>query len=110
MRNIRAEHGERKERINFLTRAEVGDLLEAFQEHFPAHSPFVLLLVRTGLRLGEAVALEWGDIDFHDRFIRGRSAGVVAVGSHDFPPPACCENSRDFYGDSRGMESRLHVP
>ncbi len=72
MRNIRAEHGERKGRINFLTRDEVGDLLEAFKEYFPAHSPFVLLLVRTGLRLGEAVALEWGDIDFRDRFIEVR--------------------------------------
>ena len=72
MRNIRAEHGERKERINFLRREEVTYLLEAFQQHFPAYFPFVLLLVRTGLRLGEAVSLQWGDIDFHDRFIEVR--------------------------------------
>ena len=72
MRTIRAEHGERKERINFLRREEVAYLLEAFQQHFSAHFPFVLLLVRTGLRLGEAVSLQWGDIDFHDRFIEVR--------------------------------------
>lgn len=31
--------------------------------------PLFLLLVRTGLRIGEAFALKWGDIDFNGRFI-----------------------------------------
>jgi integrase len=31
-----------------------------------------LLLARTGLRIGEAVALQWDDIDFHGRFINVR--------------------------------------
>jgi len=34
----------------------------------PALSLF-LLLARTGLRIGEALALQWGDIDFNGRFI-----------------------------------------
>jgi integrase len=29
----------------------------------------VLTLARTGLRLGEAAALKWGDVDFHGGFI-----------------------------------------
>src|SRR5215813_2073396 len=31
--------------------------------------PFVSLLARTGLRLHEAIALQWGDIDFNGRFL-----------------------------------------
>lgn len=48
---------------------ELGLLLRTCQEHFPTSYPFVALLARTGLRLGEAVGLQWGDIDFNERFI-----------------------------------------
>jgi len=72
MRSIRTEKGERLEKVSFLTRGEVALLLEACQEHFSAHYAFILLLVRTGLRLGEAVALQWGDLDFHGRFVEVR--------------------------------------
>ncbi len=44
------------------------------------HYPLFLLLVRTGLRIGEAFALRWGDIDFNGRFIhvqRGLSRGKI---------------------------------
>ena len=53
---------------DFLTREEVGQLLGACREHFPTWHPFVLLLARTGVRLGEALGLEWGDIDLGGRF------------------------------------------
>ena len=72
IRHMRSEHGERQERINFLTRAEVTVLLDTYQHYAPADYPFVLLLVRTGLRLGEAVALQWADIDFNPRVIQVR--------------------------------------
>jgi integrase len=39
-----------------------------------------LTLARTGMRLGEATGLQWGDIDFHNRFItiqRGLVRGKV---------------------------------
>jgi len=36
---------------------------------FSQHYPLFLLLARTGLRIGEAVALKWEDIDFNGRFI-----------------------------------------
>jgi len=72
MKNIRTEKGERQEKISFLTREEVAVLLDACKKHCPAHFAFILLLVRTGLRLNEAIALQWEDIDFRDRFIEVR--------------------------------------
>ena len=34
-----------------------------------SYYPLILLLLRTGVRIGEALALKWGDIDFNGRFI-----------------------------------------
>lgn len=52
-----------------LTREELAILLQTFRDHYPEHYPLALTLARTGLRLGEALALRWGDIDFKGRFI-----------------------------------------
>ena len=63
-----------------LTREELGVLLKTFREHYLAHYPFILTLARTGMRLGEVLALQWGDIDFNGRFItvqRGMSRGKI---------------------------------
>jgi integrase len=63
-----------------LNREELSLLLESFREHFPFHYPVALTLARTGMRVGEAMALQWGDIDFHGRFIhilRGFSRGRI---------------------------------
>src|SRR5262249_15958943 len=70
MRRNRSEAGEKK--AYFLTAEELGLLLRTCQEHFPTHYPFISLLAKAGLRLGEAVALQWGDFDFHGRFIEVR--------------------------------------
>ncbi len=46
------------------------DILErTFREHFPYYHPLVVLGTRTGLRIGELLALQWGDIDFIQRLI-----------------------------------------
>jgi|GEM_PF-84731 len=55
-----------------LSRQELASLLEAFRRDWPAHYPLALTLARTGMRIGEALALKWGDIDFHGGFIRIR--------------------------------------
>jgi hypothetical protein len=49
LKRSRTEEGERKEKVQFLTREEVGVLLETCKEHFPSYFPLILLLVRTGL-------------------------------------------------------------
>ena len=49
---------------------EERDILEAtFREHYPAHYPMIVCGFRTGLRIGELTALQWGDIDFVKRHI-----------------------------------------
>jgi integrase len=58
-----------------LTTREVQQFLKAAREICPDYYPLLLMAVRTGLRRGELVALQWGDLqlggngDHSDRFI-----------------------------------------
>ncbi len=47
-----------------LTSEEVEHFLETAARIFPVYGPLFLLAVRGGLRRGELVAIEWGDIEF----------------------------------------------
>ena len=58
------------ESIDPLSREELSMLMEKIGEEFPKSYPFALTLARTGMRLGEALAIQWSDIDFHKRFIK----------------------------------------
>ncbi len=58
----------------FLTKEVLTRLLDTFLKHKPAHYPLALLLARTGMRIGEAVALNWDDIDFDKAIITVRRA------------------------------------
>jgi integrase len=61
---------------------ELSRLLEAARVRDPEYLPLFLLLARTGLRPGEAFALEWADLDFPKRKLnveRALSAGVVGT-------------------------------
>lgn len=53
-----------------LSKVELADLMEAFQEHMPDHYPMALTLARTGMRLGEVLALKWKDVNFDERSIK----------------------------------------
>ncbi|ADK85091.1 integrase family protein [Desulfarculus baarsii DSM 2075] len=52
-----------------MTHEEVALFLETCAKHYPERYPFFLTAFRTGMRLGELLALQWGDIDWHGRFI-----------------------------------------
>lgn len=67
---------DRRADINPLTREEVARLLATAQEHAPRYYPLFLCAVRTGMRMGELLGLQWGAIDFHSRFIEVRRAIV----------------------------------
>ncbi len=65
--------------IDPLTREELSLLLSTIQDKFPEYYPLTLVLSRTGMRIGEAIALKWDDIDFNGRFInvqRSYSSGM----------------------------------
>ncbi len=62
--------------INPLTSEELKVLLGAVSEHFPEHFTLFLLLARTGMRIGEALALQWDDVDFDKRFIEVKRSYV----------------------------------
>ena len=67
---------DRRATIQPLTRTEVGILLEAAEVHAKSVATLLLCAVRTGLRQGELIGLQWGDVDFHGRFIEVRRAIV----------------------------------
>lgn len=70
------------EEITPLKKEELTHLLDVFHKNFPDHYPQALTLARTGMRMGESVALKWGDIDFNGRFIwiqRTFSRGKIGV-------------------------------
>jgi integrase len=62
--------------IDPLNKDEAKLFLDTIQEHFPTYYPFFLCALRTGMRLGELLGLEWRDIDFHGSFIMVRRAYV----------------------------------
>lgn len=59
-----------------LTRQEAQAFLEAVWKYYPRYYPFFLCALRTGARLGELLALEWGDVDFLGGFIEINRAYV----------------------------------
>jgi integrase len=51
--------------IDAFTRTELTTLLTTAEQRAPQHYPLILTLARTGLRIGEALALKRDDLDFH---------------------------------------------
>lgn len=58
-----------KPEIEPLSKEELSLYLDACREHYPEFYPFFLCLARTGVRLGEAIAIQFHDIDFHSKYI-----------------------------------------
>jgi len=57
---------DKKNSINILTRDQVSHFLEVTRRNYSKHYPFMLCAFRTGMRLGEILALAWEDINFSD--------------------------------------------
>ncbi|HSL99640.1 MAG TPA: tyrosine-type recombinase/integrase [Candidatus Limnocylindria bacterium] len=74
--------GDRREKIDFLTPEEGRILLEAAKAHRARHYPILATALYTGARQGELLALQWGDIDWHGKFIEIRRAnwrGIIST-------------------------------
>ena len=59
----------KRRQVNPFTREEVSIFLATAQRHAARYFPLFLCAARTGLRLGELLALQWGDLDFQGRFL-----------------------------------------
>ena len=58
-----------KEKIDPFTIEELHQIEKKCRERFPSFYPFILCMARTGMRIGEATALQWHDIDFAKNYI-----------------------------------------
>lgn len=58
-------NGVSKVDAQFLTKKQVAVFLETVQQHAPDFYDFCLTLFRTGMRLGEVLALGWDCVDFN---------------------------------------------
>ncbi len=58
--------------VGFLTAEEVALFLRISHESFREYFPFFLTAFRTGMRLGELLGLQWGDVDWNGKFIEVR--------------------------------------
>lgn len=67
---------DRREEMQPLTAQEVQTLLSVAESQYPALYPVLLCAVRTGLRQGELIGLQWGDVDSRGQFLDVRR-GVV---------------------------------
>ena len=59
-----------KKHINPLTKEQAAKFLATAQREAPEHYPLLLCAFRTGMRLGELLALAWEDIDFEANLIK----------------------------------------
>jgi integrase len=76
----------------FLTPDQVRLLLEAAEES--RYHPFLALLVHTGLRRGEALALTWRDIDLEARTLRVRATLTRVRGELALSEPKTARSRR----------------
>jgi len=63
-----------------LTREEAAHLVATAATEYPRWHPWILCALRTGLRAGELLALQWRDIDWHGGFIlvqRNQVKGLI---------------------------------
>jgi integrase len=67
-RHVRKGDEPRRE-IHPLSREDADTFLATIETTWPEHYAFFLCALRTGLRLGELLALQWGDLDFTNRFL-----------------------------------------
>ncbi len=58
-----------KEKVDPFTIEELHLIESTCRERFAEHYGFVLCMARTGMRIGEATALQWQDMDFADNYI-----------------------------------------
>ncbi len=62
----------RKGKVEFLTPEEGSVLLDAARKHLPRLYPLFMAALRSGMRQGELIGLQWGDVDWNGKFVEVR--------------------------------------
>jgi integrase len=101
--------------ISPLSAEEVRILLRQAKTTAPLLYPLFLCAVRTGMRKGELLGLQWGDIDFHGQFIEVRRAvvrrQVTSTKTHKIRrvdlSPQLAQVLRDVK-ETRELDAKLH--
>ncbi len=68
-----------KEEICPFTWEEKTTFEDGIKEHYPRYYPLFLTDLRTGLRVGELIALQPGDLDFKGKFIEIRRSISIST-------------------------------
>ena len=96
-RGVKLPKVERKEPL-FWTEKEVAVFLTAAQER--KNYVFFALLIATGLRIGEAIALQWADLDFSKGCVSiAKTCIAVKAGIPEFGPPKTPGSKRVVFLD-----------
>ena len=66
MRKVENATAKETKQIDSWTHREVQNLLAVAREYEPDFAPFLALLLSTGMRRGEAMGLQWADVNFED--------------------------------------------
>jgi integrase len=69
IKRLQLERDKRSD-LDPLTHEEVGLFMEKCRELYPEYCAFFLCAFRTGMRMGELLALQWSDVDWNGKFIR----------------------------------------
>jgi integrase len=76
-KDIKFKGNKNKKEVEALTEQEAALLLEKAKEYLGGkYYPMMLTALRTGLRIGEIIALKWADIDFENRLIEVKRSYV----------------------------------
>ena len=77
VKDIKFKGNKTKKEIEALTEQEAVLLLDKAKEYLNGkYYPMMLTALRTGLRIGEMIALKWSDIDFENRLIEVKRSFV----------------------------------
>ena len=60
---------DRSEDVDPFNEIDMALFIDTCQEHFKEYHPFFFMAARTGMRLGELLAVRWGDLDFSHKII-----------------------------------------
>ena len=109
MRRVRGAMASETEEVEYWTRREVQALIETARVHEARFAPMLVLLLSTGMRRGEAIGLNWTDVDFNQGTLTVRraitAAGVTTPKSGKARrvamAPALASELLDLLGDRR---------